>query len=95
MSLNIVFSNKTILLEINQSTWRVREKNAKIYFKLIAFWPSLSGQQFESHLAPRVGLEPTTLKLHVTQLFPTGMDYLIILLRIKRRRSRALDGVLT
>jgi len=29
--------------------------------------------------APRVGFEPTTLKLHVTLMFPLGMDYLIFL----------------
>jgi len=29
------------------------------------------------YCAPWVGLEPTTLKLHVTPLFPDGMDYLI------------------
>ena len=45
-------------------------------------------------MAPRVGLEPTTLRLQGFPLLPKGSDYLITRLDEIKRGRRALMGLI-
>ena len=45
-------------------------------------------------MAPRVGLEPTTLRLQGFPLLPKGSDYLITRPEWLRRGCRALMGLI-
>jgi len=45
-------------------------------------------------MAPRVGLEPTTLRLQGFPLLPKGSDYLITRLEGFKRGCRALAGLI-
>jgi len=58
---------------------------------------SVKNETDQSHkvwkkMAPQVGLEPTTLRLHRILRFRVGVDYLIIFPRQARERCWALFG---
>ncbi|MDO8470929.1 MAG: hypothetical protein Q7S63_03135, partial [bacterium] len=58
---------------------KVEEIPSKQWATLCVARKNFAGNELSFSLAPRVGFEPTTLSLHSTQYFHTGVDYIIIL----------------